>query len=304
MSFEITILGSGSAIPTSRRNPTSQFIHCCGRNILIDCGEGTQLRLRSRGIKFQKIDLILISHLHGDHYFGLMGLLSTMSLLGREKAVEIHGPKGLRSIIELQLKLGESSFGYDLNIHELNEEENCSVYTDRKVEVRTFALKHKIATHGYLIVEKAKKRHLLVEKAMHDGVRIEHYHRLIEGEDVEDEEGRVFKSEEYTLPGDPERRYAFCSDTMYSESIIPFVQGVDLLYHEATFVEAHRDRAVQTKHSTAADAALIAKKAGVKRLLMGHLSARYDSGEEHLTEALPIFGNCTVVEDGDVFHID
>lgn len=303
MNFEVTILGSGSAIPTSRRNPTSQFIECCGRHILIDCGEGAQLSLRRRGIKFQRIEHILISHLHGDHYFGLVGLLSTMNLLGRVKPIEIYGPEGLESIIRLQLELGHSNFGYEVNVHELKDGVVETLYSDKLVEIRTFPLKHKIPTHGYRIIEKEKPRKLIEEKAKKDGLLIEYFHRLKNGEDITTEEGRVIKSEDYTLPGAQERSYAFCSDTCYLEPVIEHIKGVDVLYHEATFVEAMRDRAEATKHSTAIDAANIAKKAGVKRLLMGHLSARYDSGEEHIKEAKPIFKNCVVVEDGDVFTV-
>lgn len=303
MNFEVTILGSGSAIPTSRRNPTSQFVECCGRYILIDCGEGAQLSLRRKGIKFQRIEHILISHLHGDHYFGLVGLLSTMNLLGRVKPVDIYGPEGLESVIRLQLELGHSNFGYEVNVHELKEGEVETLFADKFVEIRTFPLMHKIPTHGFRIIEKEKPRKLDDEKAREDGVLIQYYHRLKLGEDVETDDGRVFKSIDYTAPGARERSYAFCSDTCYLESLIDHVAGVDVLYHEATFVEALRDRAEATKHSTAVDAANIAKKAGVKKLLMGHLSARYDSGEEHLKEAKPIFDNCVVVEDGDVYTI-
>lgn len=303
MNFEVTILGSGSAIPTSRRNPTSQFVECCGRYILIDCGEGAQLSLRRRGIKFQRIEHILISHLHGDHYFGLVGLLSTMNLLGRVKPIEIYGPEGLESVIRLQLELGHSNFGYSVNVHEIKEGEVRSLYSDQFIEIRAFPLMHKIPTHGFRIVEKEKPRKLDEEKARKDGVLIEYYHRLKSGEDIVSEEGRVFKSTDYTSPGEGERSYSFCSDTCYLESIIDHIAGSDMLYHEATFVEALRDRAYATKHSTASDAASIAKKAAVKKLLMGHLSARYDSGEGHLNEAQPIFENCVVVEDGDVFTI-
>ena len=303
MDFTVTILGSGSAIPTTRRNPTSQYVQCCNRKILIDCAEGTQMQLRKHGIKLQRIEHILISHLHGDHYFGLVGLLSTMHLLGREKPIHIYSPSALEAIVKMQLEAGGAKLAYDLCFHPLAENGAGVIFKDSKISIEHFPLSHKIETHGFVIRELAKERNLDAEKAVKDGVLIEEYVRLKKGVDVVRTDGTVIKSKEYTTEGDPELSYGYCSDTEYFEPIINHVKGVDLLYHEATFIESLRERAEATKHSTAFDAASIAKKANVGRLLMGHLSARYDSGEEHLTEALSVFTSSFVVEDGDKFVI-
>jgi len=302
VSFSVTILGSGSAVPTSRRNPSAQYVQCSNRHLLIDCGEGTQMQLRKFGIKFQRIDYVLISHLHGDHYFGLVGLLSTMHLMGREKPIIIYGPKGLKSLIISQLEVAGGRLAYDVVINEIGAESSGLLFEDEKVRVSYFPLSHKIPTSGFVVVQKEKERRLLVQLAQKDGVKIEHYHRLKAGEDI-DFEGQTFLSDKYTESAGPELKYAYCSDTEYNSSVIDFVNGVDLLYHEATFLENLRDRAKSTKHSTAKDAAKVASKAGVSKLIMGHLSARYDHVDKHIEEAQTLFENCEVVEDGNVYFI-
>lgn len=303
MHFSVTILGSGSALPTARRNPTSQYIECNGRHVLIDCGEGTQVQIRKYGIKLQRIEHILISHLHGDHYFGLVGLLSSMHLLGRVKPINIYGPEGLKEIIEMQLHYGGSRLAYDLNFTVLDAQADGFVFEDDILAIKHFPLAHKIPTIGYLIQEKTRERNLRTEIAIADGVKIEYFHRLKKGEDVIDEDGKLISFEKYTKAPKKPRAYAFCSDTKYFETIIPFIKHVNTLYHEATFTEAFMDRAKATMHSTAIQAATIAKKAEVKKLLLGHLSARYDGGEEHVTEAKTVFENCEVVEDGEKYFI-
>ena len=302
MSFSVTILGSGAAIPTSQRNPTAQYVQCSERHVLIDCGEGTQIQIRKLGIKFQRINHILISHLHGDHYFGLVGLLSTMHLMGREKSIQIFGPPGLKALIMSQIHAGGGGFTFEINFIELEKDSSGILFEDAKIKINYFPLSHRVSTSGFVITQKVKERKLRVDKAKEDGVKIEHYHRLKAGEDIEFE-GKVFLSENYTESSGPELKYAFCSDTEYMSSVIEFVKGVDLLYHEATFLEDLRDRAIATKHSTASDAANIAKEASVGKLLMGHLSARYENGNLHIEEARPIFENCVVPEDGDVFVV-
>jgi ribonuclease Z len=302
VSFTVTILGSGSALPTSRRNPTSQFVLCSNRNILIDCGEGTQMQMRKFGVKFQKIDIVLISHLHGDHYFGLVGLLSTMHLLGRTKSLKVYGPIGLDLILRSQLEADGNRLNYTIDVQELTAGYDGELFQDEKIEISTFPLNHRVDTFGFVIIEKQKEAKLLQKKALRDNVKIEYYHRLKKGEDIV-EDGVCIKAEEYTKKGPPAKKYAFCSDTKYSESIIPFIQNVDLLYHEATFTEKFIDRAKSTYHSTAVQAATIAKLASVSKLIMGHLSARYENGEVHAQEALEVFSNSSVVEDGDVFSV-
>lgn len=303
MSFKVTILGSGAALPTAQRNPTSQYIECQNRHILIDCGEGTQMQMRKFGIKLQKISHILISHLHGDHYFGLVGLLSTMHLLGRDKGITIYGPKELEQIIRLQLEIGGNKIGFDLNFEQIENHQKGLVFEDKCIEIHTFPLKHKIQTNGYLIKEKQKELTLDSERFYADNLSIQFIHQFKKGLDVVDENGKTYLYKDYTLKPSPPKSYAFCSDTAYYENIIPSIKDCNVLYHEATFTEKEIDRAKSTLHSTAKQAATIALKANVGKLLMGHLSARFKNEKQHLTEAKSVFEMCTVVSDGDVILI-
>lgn len=301
MNFKVTILGSGAALPTSTRNPTAQFIECNGRRILIDCGEGTQVQFRKYGVKFQRIEHILISHLHGDHYFGLVGLLSSMHLLGRKKSIEIYAVEELKEIVLKQIEYGGSRLSFDIHFHVLKKNASGICFEDDQLSIEYFPLSHKIPTNGFLIRQKEKEAHLNIGRCQEDGVKVEYYHRLKKGEDIELVDGKILRSKTYTTPSDAPRSYAFCSDTCYHEPILPFISGVDVLYHEATFTEDMSDRAKTTKHSTASQAAKIAKKAKVGKLLMGHLSARYGDGLQHVSEAKPFFPNCEVVEDGNEY---
>lgn len=299
MSFEVTILGSGAAVPTLRRNPTSQYVVCNDRHILIDCGEGTQMQIRKFVIKFQRINHILISHLHGDHFFGLVGLLSTMHLMGRDKGVTIYGPHELELIVRSQLEVGGAKLSFDLVFVPISGDESKLLFQDKLIEIHTFPLKHRIPTNGFLIKEKLKERQLLSDAIKGAGLKLEYLPRLKKGEDVVDENGNLFSFEEYTAAPKPSYSYAYCSDTTYWETIIPFIENATVLYHEATFIEKDKERAKATFHSTASQAAKIAVKANVHKLLLGHLSARYDSTEIHLNEAKVIFNNSVVVEDGE-----
>jgi len=301
VSFEVTILGSGAALPTYRRNPTSQYIVCNDRHILIDCGEGTQMQIRKYSIRFQRISHILISHLHGDHFFGLVGLLSTMHLLGRDRGITIYGPEELEGIIRSQLEIAGARLDFDLAFVRLNGKEAKLIFEDNLIEIHTFPLKHRIPTKGFVIREKIKERRLISEAIKGSGLLIEHLPKLKRGENVVDEKGNEFDFEDFTLPPRPSYAYAFCSDTKYDESIVPYIQGVSVLYHEATFTEKDSDRAKATFHSTAKQAATIAAKAGVGQLLLGHVSARYDTIDTHLEEAKMHFEDVVVVEDGDVY---
>ena len=303
MSFLVTVLGSGSAVPTSRRGLTSHFISCNNRHILIDCGEGTQMQIRKFGIKFQRIEHILITHLHGDHYFGLVGLLSTMHLMGRVKSIQVYGPVGLQELIEAQLNYDGSRLSFDIHFTVLDSKTAGITFEDEKILIEHFPLSHRVPTTGFVIREKIKERRLNVERAEESNVKIEYYHRLKKGEDVTDDEGNVLLCDTYTLPPEAPKSYAFCSDTKYFEPVIPYIKGVDLLYHEATFTERFSDRAKATSHSTAMQAATIAKKAEVGKLLMGHFSARYETGDEHVAEATTIFANCIAVEDGESYQV-
>lgn len=297
MSFEICILGSGAALPTAQRNPSSQYINCNERHILIDCGEGTQNQIRRNGIKIQKISHILISHLHGDHFFGLVGLLSTMHLLGRTAGIHIYGPEGLEQIIRLQLELGGNKTNFDLHFTVLPKGNSGILFEDSKIEIHYFPLKHRIPTTGFLIQEKKHEFKIIGEALKESGVSLMAIPFFRRGEDYVDETGEVFEASAFTFAPPASKSYAYCSDTMYYETILPFITGVDCLYHEATFLHDMLDRARATFHTTAKQAGQLAAKAGVKKLLLGHLSARYESGEAHQKEAAEFHSNVSVVED-------
>lgn len=303
MKFEVTILGSSAALPTLNRNATAQFVTCQNRHVLIDCGEGTQLQMRKFGVRFQRLDVILISHLHGDHFFGLVGLLSTMRLLGRDAKLTIVCPQGLPQIITQQLEIGFTKLDFDIHFIELTGKESMTVYEDKSIRIETFPLKHRIPTNGFIIHEKEKERNMKKDMLDHPLLKIQYIHRLKKGFDIELETGEVLKSIDFTDDPAPVNSYAYCSDTAYWETIVPAISGATTLYHEATFTEKGKDLAKATFHSTAIQAAKIAKMAGVKQLLMGHLSARYADGSEHEKEAQSIFPNSTYVEDGMKFII-
>ncbi len=298
MKFEVTILGSSAAIPTNVRNTTAQYISCQNRHILIDCGEATQLQMRRFGVKMQRLDIILISHLHGDHFFGLVGLISTMRLLGRDTGLKIFAPKGLKEIILMQLELDGNPIDFDIDFQELNGDFSGLIFEDNAIEIHAFPLKHKVPTNGFRIVEKQKSRNLRPEVMSIPGMKLEYVHRIKAGEDVLTDEGILFKAEELTLPKKPVLSYAYCSDTAYWETIVPFIEHVTALYHEATFIDAHKANAKKTLHSTASQAARIAQMANVKTLYMGHLSARYPDSDLHVQEAKAHFENSIYVEDG------
>lgn len=298
MKFEVTILGSSAALPTLNRNSTAQFVTCQNRHILIDCGEGTQLQMRKFGVRFQRLDVILISHLHGDHFFGLVGLLSTMRLLGRDAKLTIVCPKGLPQIINQQLEIGFTKLDFDINYIELTGKESLTVFEDKAIRIETFPLKHRVPTNGFIIHEKEKERGMKKEMLDHPLLKIEYIHRLKKGLDIELSSGELLKSVDFTDEAAAANSYAYCSDTAYWETLVPAISGATTLYHEATFIEQHRDLAKATFHSTAIQAAKIAQMANVKQLLMGHLSARYADGSEHEKEAQSIFPNATYVDDG------
>lgn len=301
--FEVTILGSGAALPTSTRNPTSQYVACNDRHILIDCGEGTQNQIRKHGIKFQKINHILISHLHGDHFFGLVGLLSTMHLLGRDSGLTIYGPEQLEEIIRMQLEVGGNRLNFDIRFVKLDGKTSRLLFEDKLIEIHCFPLNHRIPANGFRIQEKTKERSIIGEVFRASGLSLTSIPFFKRGEDFTDEAGEIHYAEDYIYAEKPVKSYAFCSDTAYFEAVIPHIAKATVLYHEATFAENMAERALYTFHSTAIQAATIAQKAGVQRLLLGHLSARYDNGEVHLLEAKSVFENVEVVEDGMVYFI-
>lgn len=304
MSIRVTILGSNSATPAHRRNHTSQLVNVEGKYYLIDCGEGTQLQLKRYKLRAQRINNIFISHLHGDHYLGLMGLLSSMHLMGRTKSLNLYGPKGLAEIITLQLKYSETVFNYPLNFKEVNAEISEVIHEDELVRVHTIPLNHRIPCSGFLIEEKVKNRRI-IRDALPEDFSIRNIIRLKKGEDIYSDDGELlFKNEDMTLPPRKSYQYAYCSDTKYDESIIPIIKGVDMLYHESTFLEEHMDRASTTFHSTAMEAATIALKAEVGKLLLGHFSARYKDLEPIEQEARTIFPESYLAIEGEEFVLD
>lgn len=303
MSFEVTILGSSAAIPTAQRSTTSQYVQCHQRHILIDCGEGTQIQLRKFKIKFQQIQIILISHLHGDHVFGLPGLLSTMGLLGRTTPLKIYGPKGIKGLVSTQLRLVGLKELFPIEFIELDTKNSNLIYEDKCIEIKNIPLKHRVPTNGYLIREKPHKRRLLKEEFDKTGVSVSYIYKLIQGEDIVDSSGVEVKSDDVTIAGKSSKSYAFCSDTAFYPEIIPHIKGVDLLYHEATFLDTEAERATETYHSTAKQAATIAHESNAKRLILGHFSARYRDLNMHKEEAETIFEPCFIPEDGELFVV-
>lgn len=301
--MKLNILGCYSATPRTFTNPTSQVLEIKNHLFLIDCGEGTQVQLRKNKIKFARIKHIFISHLHGDHYFGLVGLVSTFRLLTREAELHIYGPKGIKEIVTLQMKLADSWTNYPLIFHELTSKESELIYKDDKVEVHTIPLIHRVYTNGFLFKEKPGERKLNMDAVNEANIDKAYYRKLKQGADVENNDGQLIKNETVTNPPSRQKSYAFCSDTAYNESVIPIIKNADALYHESTFLEKHAHLAPKTKHSTAKEAATIAKKANVGKLILGHYSTRYDDLEEFVREAKPIFKNVELADDGKIFRI-
>ncbi|WP_394973232.1 ribonuclease Z [uncultured Croceitalea sp.] len=301
--MKLTILGCYSATPRTLTNPTSQLLEIRNHMFLIDCGEGTQVQLRKHKLKFSRIKHIFISHLHGDHFFGLPGLISTFRLLGRESELHIYGPKGIKEAITLFLKLGDSWTNYPLLFHELESKESELIFEDDKVSVTTIPLNHRIYTNGFLFEEKTAPRVLDVEAVAKYGIDKSEFRNIKNGKDGISKNGEIISNSKLTLDPPKPKRYAFCSDTAYKEDIIPQIEKVDLLYHESTFLETEQSLCSKTKHSTAKEAATIAKKANVKKLLLGHYSTRYKSLELFKEEAQPVFKNVELAEDGKIFEI-
>ncbi|MFI1773623.1 ribonuclease Z [Thalassobellus citreus] len=299
--MKLSILGCYSATPRTLNNTTSQVLEINNHMFLIDCGEGTQVQLRKHKIKFNRIKHIFISHLHGDHFFGLVGLISTFRLLTRETDLHIYGPKGIKEIVVLQMKLADSWTNYKLYFHELTSKKSELIFEDDKVEVHTIPLKHRVYTNGFLFKEKEGERKLDVYAAESANINKAYYRKLKQGFDVENEAGELVKNELVTKPGNPPKSYAFCSDTCYKEDIVPIIKNVSVIYHESTFLDKHAHLASKTKHSTAKEAATIAKLSNAGKLLLGHYSTRYDSLKPFKEEAQEVFSNVELCDDGKVF---
>ena len=301
--MQLTILGCNAATPRKNAQTTAQLLEINGQMVLIDCGEGTQIQLRKLGIKFARIQHIFISHLHGDHFYGLIGLISTFRLLGRTADLHVYGPKGIKEVITLQLKLAKSWTDYNLFFHELEEEVATLILDHEKFTVETLPLDHRVYTNGYLFREKEGKRKINSAAVANYGVDVADMENLKQGKDIQLPNGDWVENQFLTFDPAPPKSYAFCSDTAYKPDLAELVQGVSCLYHEATFLDTHQDLAVKTKHSTAEEAAQIAAMAEVGQLILGHFSSRYPDLNAFIQQAHRHFQNVHLAEDGKGFVI-
>ncbi len=303
MPFQLTILGSNSALPTANRFSTAQVLNVRERFFLIDCAEGTQIQLRRYKIRLGKINHIFISHLHGDHYFGLFGLISTFNLLKRTNPLHIFAHPNLKKILKCQFQFTENPC-FEVVFHPIKPENKTIIYENDKVSVWAFPLKHRIHTSGFLFREKQEPLNIKKDMIRKYKIPIRDIVRIKEGADFIDSRGNTIPNRDLTLPPYNPRTYSFCSDTAYDESIIPVIDNCDLLYHEATFLHEKEKEAELTHHSTSKQAARIAFKANAGKLIIGHFSARYKDIRKNLDEAKSVFHNTDVAEDGKVFKVD
>lgn len=296
--FEVLVLGNSSATPIFERHPTSQIINYNEQLFLIDCGEGTQMQLSRYGIKSNRIDHIFISHLHGDHYLGLVGLLSSMHLVGRKSELHIYGPAPLQEILAVHFKYSETVIRYPIIFHVTNPKEEELLYSSRMINIKSFPLVHRIECTGFRFDEGKRSATILAEKVEPLGIPKPYYSLLKKGIDYVDPQGNVHAAAELTQPGPESRSYAYCSDTVRHPIYLPAIEGADLLYHESTFLDDMRDRAKETFHTTCLEAAEIALESKVKKLLLGHYSARYKVLTPLLEEARAIFPNTDLSVEG------
>jgi len=298
--FGVTILGNNSALPAYNRHPTSQVITLSDHLFLVDCGEGTQMQMNHYKIRRSRINHIFISHLHGDHYFGLPGLLTSFGLMGRQQDLHLYGPAALKQIIDLILNVGATVLPYTLSFHAL--EERSMLVNDEHFSVESFPVFHRIDCWGFLFREKRKPRKINPEATTQYNIPIEFFERLKQGEDfIQDD--HAIPNETLTKPNKPSKSYAFAADTLYNENIADIVRHVDLLYHEATYLKDKLDKATSRFHSTSEQAAMLAKRAEVKKLLIGHFSSTYESLEDFLAEAKEIFPDTQLALEGQTFII-
>ena len=295
--FELHILGCGSALPTTRHFATSQVVNLRDKLFMIDCGEGAQMQLRKSRLKFSRLNHIFISHLHGDHCFGLMGLISNFGLLGRTAELHIHSPKGLEELLTPMLNFFCHTLAYKVIFHEFDTRQTSVVYEDRSMTVTTIPLQHRIPCCGFLFAEKARPNHIIRDMVDFYKVPVYELNRIKNGSDYVTPEGEVIANTRLTRPSDPPRKYAYCSDTIFRPEIVEQLSGVDLLFHEATFAESELARAKETYHTTAAQAARIALEAGVRQLVIGHFSARYEDESILLKEASAVFPNTILAKE-------
>ena len=301
--MKVTVLGSQGAIPKVGLFSTSLLLNVCNSNILIDCCEGVQHQLRKNKIKFSKIEIILISHAHGDHYFGLIGLISTLSLLKRNKKLTVFCPLSVFKIIQAHLKFSNMILSYELDLNVLNNNSKINIFNNDYFSIVAFPLKHSIYTNGFLIKEKEKKRKLVLQKALEMNIDKIYFNKLTKGENVINNDGVEINYLDVTKKGDKGKAFAYCSDTAYFDELINNIKGVDLLYCETTFLKKDKEKATLTLHSTTIDAAKLAEKGNVKQLLIGHFSSRYDDYNDFILEVSTIFKNVIISEEGKKIEV-
>lgn len=301
--FAVTILGNNSAIPTPDRHPTSQVITYNDQLILVDCGEGTQMQLTRYKIKRGRIRHIFISHLHGDHYFGLIGLINSMSLLGRIEPLSVFGPPELEEILQIQLNVAATTLNFELNFHPLLPNQTGVVLKEKEMEVSFFPTRHRIPCYGFSFSLQRRKRRIIPEQARIYEIPASFYSKLQDGEDYERKDGKLVKNDWVTLPPPKAKRYVYCADSIYDENLVPHMREADLVYHETTYLHDLTQRATDRFHSTTVQAATLAKMAGAHRLLIGHFSSKYTELQPFLDETQPVFPQTELALEGVTYLI-
>ena len=301
--FEVVILGCGCALPTSRHFNAAQVVNLRNKLFLIDCGEGTQIQFRRNKLNFNKLGHIFISHLHGDHFFGLMGLISTFNLLGRTAQLYVHAPAPLRNILQPQIDYFCQEMNYEVILDEIDSTKHQLIYEDRSVEVWSLPLNHRVPCCGFLFKEKPLKKHIIADKIRQYNIPIYAINSIKDSKDYTLPDGTIIPNDQLTTPADPTRSYAYCSDTRYLPQLAEYLQDVDILFHEATFGEDKKNLAFATYHSTAAQAATLAKECHAKKLFIGHYSARYDDENILLNEAREIFPETFLTKEDEIIQI-
>jgi ribonuclease Z len=299
--LSVTILGNNSAVPAFDRHPTSQVVTLDGNNYLVDCGEGTQIQMIKYKIRRGKISHIFISHLHGDHYFGLVGLINSFGLLSHQQDLHVYGPSPLQEIVELQLKVAKTVLPFNLYFHTITRE--GLLVDDSKIEIRCFPTNHRIECYGFSFREKKKPRKIDIERVREAGIPASFYKKLEEGVDYTTKEDMLIKNDTVTVEAPKGKSYVFCADTKYDEALLPHINEADIIYHESTYLDNLRERAIERFHSTSKQAAMMARKGNVKKLLLGHFSSKYAELDEFETEAREVFENSEVAMEGVTYQV-
>jgi len=301
--IKLTILGNNSALPAHRRHPTAQIVEMKEQLFLVDCGEGTQIQMQRFNIRKRRINYVFISHLHGDHYYGLIGLITSMGLLGRTNPLTIFGPPGLKKVLDIHLEIAQTQLPYPLIFRGLEAEETCTLVDTEQYAVSCFPVEHRIPCHGFLFTLKSGGRKILPEECRKHEIPTAYYNALKKGADYERKDGVLIPNESVTGPGLPEKKYAYCADTKFTDSFVTYIQNADLMYHESTYLNTDTEKASLRFHSTAEQAAKVALMAGVKRLLLGHYSSRYLELEDFYLEAMAVFPNVEVSVEGTTYEV-